>query len=95
MTLTIGEGCSGTSRRVEISRHGLIYVGELAQEPPAGAPDLEDHVAFPWAATDAWFEEDDEIVGDAIDPHHRGELQQRSQSPWGRPGWWRDAGVVR
>jgi uncharacterized protein (DUF427 family) len=40
-------------------------------EPPAGAPGLEDHVAFPFDAMDAWLEEDDEIIGHAPDPYHR------------------------
>jgi uncharacterized protein (DUF427 family) len=40
-------------------------------EPPADAPGLEDHVAFPFDAMDAWREEEEEIIGHAPDPYHR------------------------
>ncbi|MDX6689852.1 MAG: hypothetical protein QOG15_1309 [Solirubrobacteraceae bacterium] len=54
-------------------------VGECAEDPPAGAPDLEDYVAFAWEAMDAWFEEDDEIIGHAIDPYHRVDVRASSR----------------
>lgn len=47
--------------------------------PPPDAPDLEDHVTFAWADMDAWFEEDDEIVGHAIDPYHRVDVRASSR----------------
>ena len=47
--------------------------------PPAGAPGLEDHVTFAFADLDAWYEEDDEIVGHAIDPYHRVDVRDSSR----------------
>jgi uncharacterized protein (DUF427 family) len=54
-------------------------VGELAEEPPTEAPDLDGYVAFPWTAMDAWFEEDEEIIGHAIDPYHRVDVRASSR----------------
>lgn len=54
-------------------------VGQLAVVPPTGAPDLDGYVAFPWAAMDAWFEEDHQIVGHAIDPYHRVDVRASSR----------------
>jgi uncharacterized protein (DUF427 family) len=48
-------------------------------EPPAGAPDLEGHVAFPWHDFDAWYEEDEQLVGHAIDPYHRIDVRPSSR----------------
>src|SRR5437879_276000 len=36
-----------------------------AVEPPAGAVGVDGFVAFPWDALDAWYEEDEEVVGHA------------------------------
>jgi uncharacterized protein (DUF427 family) len=47
--------------------------------PPAEAPGLEDHVTFAFADMDAWYEEDDEIVGHAIDPYHRVDVRDSSR----------------
>lgn len=47
--------------------------------PPPGVPGLADHVTFAWADMDAWFEEDDEIVGHAIDPYHRVDVRASSR----------------
>src|SRR5262245_47737269 len=38
---------------------------------PAYAGDLRDRVAFAWRAMDAFYEEDERIVGHAADPYHR------------------------
>jgi uncharacterized protein (DUF427 family) len=46
---------------------------------PPGAPDLADHVTFAWGDMDAWFEEDDRIVGHAIDPYHRVDVRDSSR----------------
>jgi uncharacterized protein (DUF427 family) len=48
-------------------------------EPPADAPGLEDHVTFAFADMDTWLEEDDEIVGHAIDPYHRVDVRASSR----------------
>ncbi|MGH2970291.1 MAG: DUF427 domain-containing protein [Solirubrobacteraceae bacterium] len=47
--------------------------------PPAGAPGLDDHVAFPWDDLDAWFEEDEELIAHAIDPYHRVDVRPTSR----------------
>jgi uncharacterized protein (DUF427 family) len=47
--------------------------------PPAGAPGLDDHVTFPWAAFDAWYEEDEQLLGHAIDPYHRVDVRPTSR----------------
>ena len=47
--------------------------------PPDAAPDLGNHVTFAFADMDAWFEEDDEILGHAIDPYHRVDVRQSSR----------------
>ena len=39
--------------------------------PPESADFLEGLVAFDWAAMDAWFEEEDEVVVHPKDPYHR------------------------
>jgi uncharacterized protein (DUF427 family) len=41
------------------------------REPPDGAPDLSQYVAFAAAAVDAWREEDDPVLGGLRDPYHR------------------------
>jgi uncharacterized protein (DUF427 family) len=38
---------------------------------PAHANELQAHVAFAWRAMDAFYEEDERIVGHAADPYHR------------------------
>jgi uncharacterized protein (DUF427 family) len=48
-------------------------------QPPAGAPGLDDHVAFPWDDLDAWFEEDEELIAHAIDPYHRVDVRRSSR----------------
>jgi uncharacterized protein (DUF427 family) len=50
-----------------------------ALDPPAGAPELDGHVAFPFAAMDGWFEEDDEIISHAPDPYHRVDVRNTSR----------------
>lgn len=48
-------------------------------EPPAGAPGLDGYVTFPWSAFDAWYEEDEQLVGHAIDPYHRVDVRPTSR----------------
>lgn len=48
-------------------------------QPPAGAPGLGDHVAFPWAAFDAWHEEDEQVLAHAVDPYHRVDVRATSR----------------
>jgi len=48
-----------------------------------GLPDhagvLRDRVAFAWRAMDAFYEEDERIVGHAADPYHRVDIRQTSR----------------
>jgi uncharacterized protein (DUF427 family) len=43
---------------------------------PAHAGELEAHVAFAWRAMDAFYEEDERILGHAADPYHRIDIRQ-------------------
>jgi uncharacterized protein (DUF427 family) len=45
----------------------------------AHAGELRNHVAFAWRAMDAFFEEDERIVGHATDPYHRIDIRQSSR----------------
>jgi uncharacterized protein (DUF427 family) len=46
---------------------------------PAHARDLHDHVAFAWRAMDAFYEEDERIVGHAADRYHRIDIRRTSR----------------
>jgi uncharacterized protein (DUF427 family) len=46
---------------------------------PEHADVLHDHVAFGWRAMDAFYEEDERIVGHAADPYHRIDIRQTSR----------------
>jgi uncharacterized protein (DUF427 family) len=46
---------------------------------PAHAQVLGDRVAFGWRAMDAFYEEDDRIVGHAADPYHRIDIRSTSR----------------
>ncbi|MFI5508652.1 DUF427 domain-containing protein [Mycobacterium sp. NPDC051804] len=46
---------------------------------PAHAAELTDRVAFAWRAMDAFYEEDDRIVGHAADPYHRIDIRNTSR----------------
>jgi uncharacterized protein (DUF427 family) len=47
---------------------------------PAHASELQEHVAFAWRAMDAFYEEDERIVGHAADPYHRIDIRQSSRN---------------
>jgi uncharacterized protein (DUF427 family) len=47
---------------------------------PAYAGDLRGHIAFAWRAMDAFYEEDERIVGHAADPYHRIDIRQTSRN---------------
>jgi uncharacterized protein (DUF427 family) len=47
--------------------------------PPEHAGELRDRVAFAWRAMDAFYEEDERIVGHAADPYHRIDIRQSSR----------------
>ncbi|WP_222853341.1 SDR family oxidoreductase [Fodinicola acaciae] len=46
---------------------------------PAYASELTGRVAFAWRAMDAFFEEDERIVGHAADPYHRVDIRRTSR----------------
>ncbi len=48
-------------------------------EPPAYAHELLGRVAFAWPAMDAFYEEDERIVGHAADSYHRIDIRQTSR----------------
>ncbi|GAA1295327.1 DUF427 domain-containing protein [Pseudonocardia aurantiaca] len=48
-------------------------------ELAAHASDLKDRVAFAWRAMDAFYEEDERIVGHAADSYHRIDIRQTSR----------------
>lgn len=46
---------------------------------PAHAAELRERVAFAWRAMDAFYEEDERIVGHAADPYHRIDIRASSR----------------
>ena len=46
---------------------------------PGYAGELGDRVAFAWRAMDAFYEEDERIVGHAADPYHRNDIRSTSR----------------
>lgn len=46
---------------------------------PDHADELKDRVAFAWRAMDAFYEEDERIVGHAADPYHRNDIRVSSR----------------
>jgi uncharacterized protein (DUF427 family) len=48
-------------------------------ELPPHAAALKERVAFAWRAMDAFYEEDERIVGHAADPYHRIDIRQASR----------------
>jgi uncharacterized protein (DUF427 family) len=48
-------------------------------ELPGYAGDLKGRVAFAWPAMDAFYEEDDRIIGHAADPYHRIDIRKTSR----------------
>ena len=46
---------------------------------PAHASELQTRVAFAWRAMDAFYEEDERILGHAADPYHRIDVRQTSR----------------
>jgi uncharacterized protein (DUF427 family) len=48
-------------------------------DPPAQASALRETVAFAWQAMDAFYEEDERILGHAADPYHRIDIRRTSR----------------
>jgi uncharacterized protein (DUF427 family) len=55
-------------------------------ELPGYASELKGRVAFAWRAMDAFYEEDDRIVGHAADPYHRIDIRKTSRHLVARHG---------
>jgi len=55
-------------------------------ELPGYAGELKDRVAFAWRAMDAFYEEDERIVGHAADMYHRIDIRQTSRHLVARSG---------
>jgi uncharacterized protein (DUF427 family) len=49
-------------------------------EPPAYASELQSRIAFAWPAMDAFYEEDERIMGHAADSYHRIDIRQASRT---------------
>jgi uncharacterized protein (DUF427 family) len=47
---------------------------------PSYASELQSRVAFAWPAMDAFYEEDERIMGHAADPYHRIDIRQASRN---------------
>jgi uncharacterized protein (DUF427 family) len=47
---------------------------------PAHASELRGRIAFAWRAMDAFYEEDERIVGHAADPYHRIDIRRASRN---------------
>jgi uncharacterized protein (DUF427 family) len=48
-------------------------------DPPGHASELSDRVAFAWRAMEAFYEEDERIVGHAADLYHRNDIRATSR----------------
>lgn len=55
-------------------------------EPPPYASELQARIAFAWTAMDAFYEEDERIVGHAADAYHRIDIRQTSRHLVARQG---------
>jgi uncharacterized protein (DUF427 family) len=55
-------------------------------DPPPQSAALRDCVAFAWRAMDAFYEEDERILGHAADPYHRIDIRRSSRHLVARTG---------
>jgi uncharacterized protein (DUF427 family) len=65
---------------VRAGKHSSARAAWQHIELPAHASELQRRVAFAWPAMDAFYEEDERIVGHAADSYHRIDLRQASRS---------------
>jgi uncharacterized protein (DUF427 family) len=49
-------------------------------DPPVYASEFQERIAFAWTAMDAFYEEDERILGHAADSYHRIDIRQTSRS---------------
>src|SRR5215468_9188643 len=64
---------------VRAGEHSKERAAWQHSELPAYANDLKGRVAFAWRAMDAFYEEDERIVGHAADSYHRIDIRQTSR----------------
>jgi uncharacterized protein (DUF427 family) len=64
---------------VQAGGHSKTRAAWQHTELPGYASDLKGRVAFAWRAMDAFYEEDERIVGHAADSYHRIDIRQTSR----------------
>ncbi len=64
---------------VQAGAHSTPRAAWQHTELPGYASDLKGRVAFAWRAMDAFYEEDERIVGHAADAYHRIDIRQTSR----------------
>jgi uncharacterized protein (DUF427 family) len=64
---------------VQAGEHSKPRAAWQHTELPDYASDLKGRVAFAWRAMEAFYEEDERIVGHAADPYHRVDIRQTSR----------------
>ena len=77
-----GTGISGSTAwySVRAGEHSAARGAWRHTELPAYASELQARVAFAWPAMDAFYEEDDRIMGHAADSYHRIDIRQSSRN---------------
>jgi len=64
---------------VRAGEHSRLRAAWQHTELPSYASELQARVAFAWPAMDAFYEEDERIVGHAADSYHRIDIRQTSR----------------
>jgi len=64
---------------VRAGEHSRLRAAWQHTELPSYASELQGRVAFAWPAMDAFYEEDERIVGHAADSYHRIDIRQTSR----------------
>src|SRR5213593_643304 len=67
-------------RRMRVRFGGTWIADRQHIDLPAYASELQARVAFAWPAMDAFYEEDERILGHAADSYHRIDIRQASRS---------------
>lgn len=65
---------------VTVGEHSAARGAWEHSDLPSYASELQDRVAFAWPAMDAFYEEDERIVGHAADSYHRIDIRQTSRN---------------
>jgi uncharacterized protein (DUF427 family) len=65
---------------VKAGEHGAQRGAWQHIEPPGYASEFQRRVAFAWPAMDAFYEEDERILGHAADSYHRIDIRQASRN---------------